>query len=206
MLRLRYRLILFIPLIFIGITCKKQGYSRFLAIKCNVKILPDTPVVRVGDTVRITAWMPFNSYDYDSRTWVDIRNIQVRTWGGVFFSRLDTSRNAVGNISMISPAIDQYFFRSMIAGAYTNLSQNFYAAYFEKRDTCFFFEMQLIPRTQGYYYLSPLSAGRGFMNNENWSVDIGSEIVNSSMNQYLKDEIGAIFTPYENDYFFKIVP
>lgn len=187
--------------------CKKEkGYSRFLTIKCSVKILPDTPIIKMGDTVRITAWIPYSSYDYDSRTWVDVRDMEVRTWGGAFFSRLDSSRNASTAIAMILPNIDQYFIRKMIAGDYRNLSQNFEASYFEKRDTCFYFEMRLIPRIVGYYFLRPFASGRGFMNNGSWSVDIGSEIVNRTMNQYLKDEYNQIFVPYENDYFFKVVP
>lgn len=208
MLRLRYRLIVSVAIAFIvtSLACKKQGYSRFLTIKCNLQILPDTPLVKMSDTIRIIAWIPYNSYDYDSQTYLDVRDMQVRTWGGFGgFVAFDTTR-PLGFENMGLPMINSYFNVRIVAGEFENLQRNFWIKNFEKQDTCFHFEMQLIPISQQIYTLRPQPLGRAFMNNGSWQVDIISEVVNKSLNWHLANEIRQGFSPNQDSYFFKIVP
>jgi cell wall assembly regulator SMI1 len=75
--------------------CRKEGFTRLMDVEMKIKIVTDTERIKVGDTVKIIAWLPYKQYDRATNSTVDIRDMEVQSWGSVGYWALDSATNGI---------------------------------------------------------------------------------------------------------------
>jgi hypothetical protein len=183
--------------------CKKEGFTRLMDVEMKIKIVPDTERIRLGDTVKIIAWLPYKQYDRATNSAVDIRGMEVQSWGAISFQGLDSIGTDRVVFKQGSYLYEDFFYVSHPYGSFSEYPKNHIIGNMHQNDTAFYFELRLIARKPWVFKIRP-TGGRGFMENGRFRIDIANMVINSNYHQHLSRKYMPTITPYQRDYFFEI--
>jgi hypothetical protein len=188
------------PIFIIG-GCKKEGFTRLLDVELKYKIVPAAERVKVGDTVKIIAWLPYKQYDRATNSTVDIRGMEIQSWGSAIFRGLDSLSNGV-TVKKGSHLYEDFFTVTHPYGTFREYPTNHRIGTMHQNDTAFYFQLNLVAKTPWVFTIRPIG-GRGFMDKGRFRIDIALRIVNNNYHQHLSRKYQPNTVPYDEDYFFE---
>lgn len=194
--------LLLVVLLSIGIGgCRKEGFTRLMDVEMKYKVVPDAERIPLGDTVKIIAWLPYKQFDKATNSTVDIRNMEVQSWGSLGYIGLDTVfTNEAVNIRMFT--FESFYDVQHPFGTFREYPKNSIINTMAQNDTAFYFELRLVARKPGVFMIAPLG-GRGFLDKGRFRIDIAARNINPNYNQHLSQKYMFGITPYDRDYFFE---
>jgi hypothetical protein len=187
------------PIFIVG-GCKKEGFTRLLDVELKYKVVPDVPSIKLSDTVKIIAWLPYKQYDRATNSTVDIRGMEVQSWGSMGYMGLDSVLTNDRNIRIYK--FETFFDVQHSFGTFKDYPKNDIIGSMAQTDTAFRFELKLVARKPGVFMLRP-RGGRGFMDNGRFRIDIAASMINVNYHQHLSQKYMPGVTPYDIDYFFE---
>jgi hypothetical protein len=182
--------------------CRKEGFTRLMDVELKYRVLPEAERIKIGDTVKIIAWLPYKQYDRATNSTVDISNMEVQSWGSVTFRGLDSMINE----TVVKPGshlFEDFFAVNHLFGSFSEYPKNQLIGSMHKNDTSFYFQINLIAKKPWVLRIRPI-AGRGFMDDDRFRIDIAARVVNPNYHQHLSYKYQSIVTPSSRDYFFEI--
>jgi hypothetical protein len=181
--------------------CRKEGFTRLMDVEMKYQIIPDAERIKLGDTVKIIAWLPYKQYDRATNTTVDIKDMEIQSWGSIGYLGLDSMQNET-IVKQGSPFYETFFSMSQPFGTFKEYPKNHIIGNMHQKDTYFYFELNLVARKPWVHLIRP-RGGRGFMDNGRFRIDIAARVINPNYHHHLSRKQQSVITPYDIDYFFE---
>jgi hypothetical protein len=182
--------------------CRKEGFTRLMDVELKYRVLPEAARIKIGDTVKIIAWLPYRQYDRAINSTVDISNMEVQSWGSINCLALDSLTTDGAVVKKGGHIFEDYFKVQHTYGSFREYPTNHYIGNMHKNDTAFYFELKLVPKNPWVFMMRP-SPARGFMEQARFRIDITPRVVNANYNQRLLQKYMPGVNPSDIDYYFE---